>query len=259
MADGVRGEQPISFFDAHCTVGRLAVPPPWAPRSPEGLLGAMDHAGVERALVCHSQSLEAHPAVGNERVVEVVAAWPRLAGCWVVLPPTTGEMPPPEQLVEAMGAAGVRAVRLCPSGGRHQFPLGSADAARLLTALDARRVPTLIDLGETSWGEVERIAKAHPHLPLIVLNTGYRVARTAYPVLEAAENVRLEISHYQGCGLLREGVERFGPGRFLFGTGLPQFEPGCAVATVLYAEIPHEAKRLVAGATLEALLQGAEL
>jgi predicted TIM-barrel fold metal-dependent hydrolase len=192
-------------------------------------------------------------------VVEAAAAFPRLAACWVVLPPTTGEMPPPERLVEAMGAAGVRAVRLCPSGGRHQFPLGSADAAGLLAALDARRIPTLIDLGETSWGEVERIAKANPHLPLIVLNAGYRAARTAYPVLAAADNVRVEISHYQGCGLLREGVERFGPGRFVFGTGLPQFEPGCAVASVLYAEIGDEATRLVAGGNLEALLQGAEL
>ena len=259
MPSGARSEGRPSFFDVNCTIGRMAAPPRHGPRTAEALLEALDHAGVERALVCHSLSLEAHPVVGNAQAVRETAALPRLWPCWTVLPPTTGEMAPPESLPAAMREAGVRAVRLCPSAGRHQFPLTSPDAARLLGVLAERRVPTLIDSAEVSWGAVEAVAKAHPRLPLILLSVGYRAARTAYPVLDATENVLIEINLYQGCGLLREGVERFGARRFLFGTGLPRFEPGCAVASVLYAAVSAQDRRQVAGANLERLLREADL
>ena len=247
----------MRFFDVNCTIGRSATPTRLGPRTIAETLAAMDHAGVEQALVCHTMSLEAHPAVGNPRLIAEIADEERLRPCWVVLPPTTGETVGPAELVAAMREAGVRAVRLCPSAGRHQFPLGSADARRLLATLAEHRIPTLLDSAEASWGQVEAIGTAHPELPIILLNVGYRAIRTAYPVLEAAGNVRIEISLYQGCGALREGVERFGAGRFLFGTGLPRLEPGCAVASVLYAGISDDDQRLVAGANIERLLREA--
>ena len=252
-------QQAVSFFDVNCTVGRLAAPPPHGPRTVEGLLDALAGAGIERALVCHSQSIEAHPVAGNRRAVEATADHPALRPCWVVLPDTTGEMPPPERLIEQLGAAGVRAVRLCPSAARHQFPIDSADAGRLLGMLARHRVPTLLDSTELPWDRIASLAKAHPLLPLVLLNVGYRAIRTLYPLLETAENVHVEISLYQGCGALREGVGRFGAGRFLFGTGLPRLEPGCAVATVLYADIDEDDKRRIAGANLDRLCREADL
>ena len=248
----------MHFFDVNCTIGRPAAPPPQAPWALEGVLAAMDRARVARALVCHSLSIEAHPSVGNARLVQETAGSGRLLPCWAALPPTAGEMGSAEGLLRSMREAGVRAVRLCPSASRHQFPLGSADAGRLLGALADHRIPTLIDSAELSWGEVEAVARAHPTLPLILLNVGYRGIRTLYPVLDAAENVRIETSLYQACGALREGVSRFGAQRFLFGTCLPRFEPGCAVASILYADITDEAKRLVAGGNLDSLLREAE-
>jgi predicted TIM-barrel fold metal-dependent hydrolase len=248
----------VEFFDVNCTIGRLATPPRHGPRTVEGTVEAMARAGIGRALVCHSLSIEAHPSVGNARVVAETANLPSLLPCWVALPPTAGEMPSPEDFLRAMREASVRAVRLCPSAGRHQFPLGTADAQRLLLVLAERRIPTLVDGSEISWSDVEAIAKAHPRLPLILLNVGYRAIRTLYPIFEAAPNVHIETSLYQACGALREGVARFGARRFLFGTNLPRFEPGCAVATVLYADISEDDKRLVAGGNLEALLREAQ-
>jgi len=251
--------QTVSFFDANCTTGRPAAPPRHGPRTVEALLDALACAGIERALVCHSQAIEAHPAAGNLRAVEATAGEAALQPCWVVLPDTTGEMPPPERLVEQLREASVRAVRLCPSAARHQFPIDSADADRLLGVLARRRVPTLLDSTELPWDRIEAVAGAHPALPLVLLNVGYRGIRTLYPILEAAGNVHVEISLYQGCGALREGVRRFGGGRFLFGTGLPRLEPGCAVATVLYADIDEADKRLIAAGNLDRLLREADL
>ncbi|MBM4035304.1 MAG: hypothetical protein FJ291_26465 [Planctomycetes bacterium] len=248
----------MNFFDVNCMIGRAATPARHGPRTIEGLLAAMDHAGIGRALVCHSLSLEAHPSVGNAAAIRETAGQGRLLPCWAVLPPTTPEAPSPADLLRAMAEAGVRAVRICPSAGRHQFPLNSAHAHQLLAALEERRVPVLLDSAEASWEQIEATAKAHPRLPLILLGVGYRSIRALYPVLEATENVLVEISLYQICGGLREGVERFGARRFLFGTNLPRFEPGCAVASVLYADISDETKALIAGGNLHALLQEAK-
>jgi len=248
----------VDFFDVNCTIGRPATPPRHGPRTIEELLAAMDRAGIGRALVCHSLSLEAHPSVGNAAVIRETAGHDRLVPCWAALPPTAPEAPSPADLLRAMDEAGVRAVRLCPSAGRHQFPLDSAHAHQLLAALEEHRVPVLLDSAEATWEQIEATAKAHPCLPLILLGVGYRSIRALYPILEAAENVFVEISLYQICGGLREGVGRFGPRRFLFGTNLPRFEPGCAVASVLYADISDEAKALIAGGNLHALLREAQ-
>ena len=248
----------MDFFDVNCTIGRAATPSRHGPRTIEGLLAAMDRAGIGRALVCHSLSLEAHPSVGNAAVIRETAGHDRLVPCWAALPATAPEAPPPADLLQAMDDAGVRAVRLCPSAGRHQFPLGSAHAHQLFAALAERRVPVLLDSTEATWEQVEATAKAHPRLPLILLSVGYRSIRALYPILEATESVLVEISLYQLCGGLREGVGRFGPRRFLFGTNLPRFEPGSAVASVRYADISEEAKALIAGGNLDALLREAQ-
>jgi len=245
----------MDFFDANCTIGRPAKPPLLGPWQPAAVAAALAQAGVGRALVCHSLSIEAHPNVGNARVLADVAEHPALEPCWTALPPTTGEFPTPDELVEAMRVAGVRAVRLCPSADRHQFPLDSAHAELLLGTLAEHCVPTLLDSAEVTWPAVEAMAKAHPRLPIILLGVGYRSVRALYPLFDAAANVRIEISLYQGCGVLREGVQFFGARRFLFGTGLPRFEPGCAIAHVLYTAIADEDKALIAAGNLAALLE----
>ncbi len=218
----------------------------------------MDRAGIGRALACHSLSLEAHPSVGNAAVLRETAGQRRLLPCWAALPPTAPEAPSPAEFLRAMAEAGVRAVRVCPSASRHQFSLGSPHSHQLLGALEEGRVPVLLDSAEATWEQIEAMAKAHPRLPLVLLGVGYRSIRALYPILEATENVLVELSQYQVCGGLREGVGRFGPRRFLFGTNLPRFEPGCAVASVLYADISEEAKALIAGGNLDALLREAQ-
>ena len=248
----------MDFFDVNCTIGRPATPPLHGPWTVEGVLAALDHARVGRALVCHSISIDAHPLIGNARLVAEIAGQDRLVPCWVALPPTAGEMGSPDDFLAAMRDAGVRAVRLCPSAGRHQFPLRSEDATELLTLLADRCIPVLLDTTHTSWNEVEDLALVHPWLFIVLLNVGYRAIRTLYPILDSSPRVQVEISLYQGCGALREGVRRFGARRFLFGSGLPRFEPGCTVAPVLYADISDEEKRLVAGGNLDALLREAQ-
>jgi predicted TIM-barrel fold metal-dependent hydrolase len=67
----------------------------------------------------------------------------------------------------------------------------------------------------------------------------------------------VEISGYQGYQAIEAVVGRFGPERLLFGTNIPTFSPGGAIAAVTYADISDDAKSLIAGGNLRRLLEAA--
>ena len=109
----------MRLFDANCFLGRRSVHTALGqPVTAEELLAEMDRLGVAEALVTHAMAVDGHPRDGNERLLREIAPFPRLHPCWVLLP-SSGEMPPPAELVARMRDAGVRAARLCPA--RHRY------------------------------------------------------------------------------------------------------------------------------------------
>src|SRR5919202_3418584 len=103
-----------TLFDANCMLGRRSIHTPLGmPATADELEAEMDRLGIAEALVYHGMALDGHPWEGNQRLLREIEGRPRLHPCWVLLP-TTGEMPPPAQLVAEMRARGVRAARMCP-------------------------------------------------------------------------------------------------------------------------------------------------
>jgi predicted TIM-barrel fold metal-dependent hydrolase len=197
------------------------------------------------------------PVTGNTLLMEAIAGHANLHPCWVLLPPATGEMPPPAQLLEQMQQQGIRAARLCPSPARNNFSLADWCSGPLLAALANAHVPLFLDQGEASWGEIESLLARYPDLPLALVGVTYRIDRYLYPLWEQHDNLFVEISGYQGLLAIEAVVNRFGPERLLFGTNLPTYNPGAAITTVMYAQIADEAKSLIAGGNLRRLLEAA--
>jgi predicted TIM-barrel fold metal-dependent hydrolase len=65
----------------------------------------------------------------------------------------------------------------------------------------------------------------------------------------------VEISGYQGLHSIAATVRRFGPERLLFGTHMPLFTPGAAIAAVTYADISETERALIAADNLHRLLE----
>lgn len=242
----------IRFFDCNARLGRSRRPRPTEFTTKQGLLGEMDRCGIERALVYHAESLQLSPSLGNTRLIAETESESRLWPCWMALPPDTGEMPAPD--VEEMLVAGVRAVRLAPAA--HRFLLNEPASGRLLAALASRRVPVLLSLEDSSWAEVHGVLSRHPELPLIVLDVGYRCDRNLYPLLNSHKTLKIETATYAVHRGIEQVCERFGPGRLVFGTGMPERDPGGAMAAITYAEVGDTAKQMIAAGNLEALLEG---
>lgn len=243
----------LSFFDSNCMIGRRTAREPGEIWQVDRLLEDMAYFGIARALVFHALAKEYDPAVGNERLLEEIEGRKALWGCWVVLPPHTGEMEEPEALVRRMIRAGVKAVRVFPK--LHSFPLDEWCCAPLWGALEARRVPVLIDKDQIEWSQVWELCRAHRDLPVILTSIGYREDRNLYPLFKAFDNLYVAISWYAVHLGIEAICRRFGAGRLLFGTRMPLFTPGTALTAIRYAEISPKEKRLIAGGTLRRLLK----
>ncbi|MCD4657101.1 MAG: amidohydrolase, partial [Planctomycetes bacterium] len=209
----------MKFIDSNCCLGELSVPLPKSFGTLNVLLDAMKQAGVDEALVYHAFSKEYNPGVGNQRLIEEIGDQKNLHACWVLLPHHTGEMSPPEKLVDELMQNGVKAVRFFPK--IYNWSLAQWCAGKLLHALEDNSIPLFIDIDETDWNQVYSIASSHPKLPVVLTNATFRFNRQIYALLAETSNVFIDTSYFQ----LHQGIEdvckKFGAKRLLFGTAAP--------------------------------------
>lgn len=245
------GSDALRWIDCNARVGRWSNPQPEQFTEVAELATAWDRVGIEGGLVHHAWSWEWSPERGNSRLLEEIEGDDRFRPCFVALPPATREL---ELVLDfARRVREMRgAVRIFP--GKHGWRVSDWCAGALFDALSLARVPLLVDIGETDWEGIADILAAHPRLPLIVLNTFYRVDRVVYPLMERHRNLHLEANTY-GAFLGIEGIcERFGAERLVFGTNLPQLEAGGPMALISYARISDEQRRGIASGNILRLL-----
>jgi len=256
----------LRFFDANCMIGRQAKPQPGTFFEVEKLLEEMDYYGIEETLLFHSSSRWYHPVAGNKKLLEEIKGEKRLRACWVLLPSHTKEMPKPDLLIREMLSKGVKAVRLFPN--QHLFSLSPWSVGDLFKALEEHRIPTFLDFGSgfseivlpfsdaTEWETIYNLCQSYPSLPIILVQISFRTNRKFYPLLKECSNLYLELS---GCSWSYREIEavsrEIGAGRLLFGTKLPFYNPGLALATLTYARVSEKEKKLIAGDNLRQLLK----
>jgi len=248
----------LNFFDAYCALGHLSAPV-FGQEFPsaDDLLAVMAATQISEALVYSPTAYEYDPVTGNEILQTEIAGYSNLHPCWVLLPPSTGEMASPTQLLGQMQQNNVRAARLCPSPVRNNFSLADWCIGSLLRVLADATVPVFLDVLEITWAELASILSRYKKLPIILTGVTYRLDRYLYPLWDRHSNLYVEISGYQGYYAIEAVVQRFGPERLLFGTNMPTYNPGATVSAVTYAEISNEAKSLIAAANLRRLLEAA--
>jgi hypothetical protein len=243
---------PIKFVDAHVTIGRPAIPKYHVVDDPEVMKKELAEAGVTGGLVRHAFAAEGHPLVGNEMLSKALAGTKGFEPVWTLMPHWTGEFPAPEALAKQIAAGKVRSAIMYPA--QHGFPLRPAIAGPVLDMLEAMRMPLFLPIGQADLRTIEKVMRRHPSLPVIVSEAAQGVARELYALLEAFESLYVETSGF----MLHLGIEdvyhKFGAERLIFGTRYPLYNPGSAVAAVMYATIPNEAKALIASGNIERIL-----
>jgi predicted TIM-barrel fold metal-dependent hydrolase len=137
---------------------------------------------------------------------------------------------------------------------RH-YPLAEVAAGAALASLEVCRIPLLLEMSQVSWEEIYAVCAGYPALPVVVLNMSYTHKRSLFAGLDRFANLRFELSGYHVHRGLEEVCHAFGAERVLFGTRLPIYTAGSAIAMVQYADISPHDRALIAGDNLRALLE----
>jgi predicted TIM-barrel fold metal-dependent hydrolase len=99
-----------------------------------------------------------------------------------------------------------------------------------------------------------------PDLTLIITEHGsWGCDRFFRPLLETYERVHLDTTLYFLDGGIEDLVSTYGPGRLLFGSGLPERYPGGMMMYLRHCQIDDEARAAIAGDNLARLLEEVEL
>ncbi len=253
---------PVRYFDAFCVLGRSVRATAGLPETPEAILAVMDHAGVHEALVVDSLAMESSPVAGNERVLATVrgpqSGHPRLHPAWCGLMTASRELPPPGELVARMREEGVGALFLFH--GLMDISLASWAIDDLLSELAAAGVPLFISPDRSrergkgdimDWDAILRICHDFPELPVVATEPRNMThQRTAYAALDAAPNLRLDISPLWRAGMIEFVCKHWGAERLLFSAGLPARDPAAVKMQLDWAAIAEEELAKIAGGNL---------
>jgi predicted TIM-barrel fold metal-dependent hydrolase len=248
----------LEFFDSNVYLGRPMNRLPGqfgpTPASVEDLLQEMDRSGVARALVWHVAQRDSYALTGNDLLDRAVAGRERLAPCWTLLPPQTGELGDLDAFFARARRAGVRAFRAFPDMQR--FLLRRDVMGDVLDRMMAARAPLILRVpGSASWETVYDLLADAPELTVILTNMGvWGTDRYFRPLIENYANVYIETSQYIADGGIEAFVESYGAQRMLFGSNFPECYMGAMMPAIAHAEISDEDKRAVAGGNLSRLL-----
>ena len=253
----------MNFLDCNCYFGLPGRPPASPALCPtaDELQAQLDRAGIARAIAWHIAQHDVAPRRGNELLAEALATHPRLLGCWTLLPNQTGEMPV-DTLLSAMKRHRIVALRAFPVA--HRYLLNRVTLAPLLDELTQRRIPLLYSVrrvppgypGHATWSDLYQLLAEFPKLTLIVTEHGvWGADRYFRPLLDTYERTFVDTTLHFLDGGLEDFVARYGPGRMVFGSGLPERYPGGMMLALRHAEIAADAKAAIAGGTMTRLLE----
>lgn len=235
-------------FDANVRVGRSGVHGDLA-LDAAGLLAEMDRFGIHEALTSTFAAEEYDPEEGNLLLARERPA--RFTPAWAVLPD--------REFLAKLWALQPRAVRLAFGIKKHNFSPASWCSGELYERLQERLVLTIIAREDIDWDALDTLLRNFPRLAVLLLETGYRAERYLFPLFSRHPNLYMDTSTYLAHRQLENHVERFGPDRLVFGSRLPLYTPGAALAVLATARIPDEARKAIAGGTLRRLLRRSAL
>src|SRR5690625_2396821 len=229
------------FLDAHASSGRL--PDALGAGTLDDLARLGIHGGVASAIASKLHDCRR----GNRQLLQDLTGRPGWRPCWTLGAEVSGTGAF-GQVHEALDA-GAAAVTLYPR--TQDFSLQGL--ASTWPVLESERIPVIIDRTEVEWPDLDRLAAAHPRLPIIVSWIGYRELRRLAPLLRDRPNVLLDTVNFSTpCGY-DWFVDNFGAERLLFATGVPLRDPGEAITQLLWSGLTQQEVDLISHGNAERL------
>jgi hypothetical protein len=232
-----------NVFDANVRLGHSGVYGELALKI-DDLLKEMDRFGIRRAVVSHFAGEEYDAEEGNNLLA--CECHERLVPAWAALP---GPL-----FIQKLATRHPAAVRLSYGVKKHNFSSAPWCSGELYEYLQEHSVLTLMAREDIEWDSLARLLGNFPRLQVLLCETGYRADRYLFPLFKQHANLYIDTSTYVAHRQLESFVEKFGPEHLVFGSRLPLYTAGAALAVLASARISDEARLSIAGGTLRRLL-----
>jgi len=233
-----------NVFDANVRLGHSGVYGELALET-DDLLEEMDRFGIQRALASHFAGEEYDAEEGNHLLA--AERHERLEPAWAALPDPL--------FVQKLAMRRPMAVRLSYGAKKHNFSWAPWCSRELYEYLEEDSVLTLVAREDIEWDSLAQLLGNFPRLQILLLETGYRADRYLFPLFKRHANLYMDTSTYVAHRQLESFVDKFGPEPLLFGSRLPLYSAGAALAVLATARISDEARLSIAGGTLRRLLR----
>jgi predicted TIM-barrel fold metal-dependent hydrolase len=230
-------------MDANVHLGHSGVHGHLALEKP-ALLKEMDRFAIEEALVSHFVGEEYDISEGNAALVRDMD--PRFVPAWSA----SAE----DSILDRIDRYKPRAVRLWFSALRHNFSSSPWSAGVLYDYLQERAILMTVSREELDWNSLASILQDFPKLRVLLLNVGYRSDRYLLPLLKRFPHLHFDSTTFVAHRQFESFVQTYGPERILFGSRLPLYTPGAALAVLATARISEDARLRIAGGNLRRLL-----
>ena len=242
----------MCYFDCNCRAGFETVPVVKFSRTTGELLREMDFFDINKALVMDSETFYDRPTprpIRSDRLLPVLN----------FLPYRNVQELSRENLKQTICEGRYAAIRFQPLKGRYGLDAELFHEELLL--FEQMRLPMLLDLNVPGqeyfldYGAVQRFLQGVPELPVILMNTSYRIDLSLYPLMEQFPKLCVETSGYQGYHAIEELVERFGSRRIVFGSRYPFYYPGASRCRVETAELSEQDRKRIAYQNLQEMVE----
>jgi predicted TIM-barrel fold metal-dependent hydrolase len=249
----------MRITDVFCGLGAFWTPDPLMPLTPAAVLEVMDSCGIEKALV-HSNLVGTPAWTGdaNALVAEAAREDPRFEPVFILSTHGPDGLTTPADYAAQMKAAGCRLAYLRPTSV--WYGLCTWALEDLLGMCSDARLPVLLSVLNQRIDEVEQVCRHFPKLRVVLANVDYSNDTWLYPLLRRHKQVSVVVgpTYIPPMGPWRF-VKHFGVQRLIYGSGLPQFAPGGALAMVMYADLRDQDKQSILSANIESLMAEAAL
>jgi predicted TIM-barrel fold metal-dependent hydrolase len=214
----------------------------------DGLLGALDAAGIDRAIVCPPKPRGVSFTSANDLAAEAVRGDPDRLVAFCRVDPTLGSAVPEAE--RTLGELGCRGLFLHPWEDTFRV------SDRIVDPLCRLGVPVIVATGYPWVSEalqVGELARRHPDTTFVATN-GAQInisglgQRDAELALAANANLYLQTTGVYREDFLEGIAARYGAGRLLFASGFPAFDPRLEVRRVQWApNLDEPAKAAILG------------
>jgi predicted TIM-barrel fold metal-dependent hydrolase len=224
-------------------------------QTPEDLLGQMDRAQIDRAVVCPVlEHVTVYNREGNDTILEYVRRYPtRLIG-FATVNPWYGSAAVAE--LERALTAGLSGVYL--NSARQGYFIHDDLVHPVIRVAEAFSVPVYFHTATPIFALPFQLTELAYHFPKVNFIMGHLAAADywtdAVPAARQVPNIYLETSMRSGIATLREAVREVGGDRVVFGSSSPESDPEIELAKIRLACFSPEEETQILGGTMARLL-----